>query len=33
MADIAVFKQTEEQVRKARLDELTQEAQRLGLGY
>jgi hypothetical protein len=33
MADIAVFKQTEELTRKARLDELTQEAQRLGLGY
>jgi excisionase family DNA binding protein len=33
MADIVVFKQTEELTRKARLDELTQEAQRLGLGY
>ena len=31
--DLITYKQADEQIRKARLDELTAEAQRLGLGY
>lgn len=31
--DLISYKQAEEQIRTARLDELTAEAQRLGLGY
>jgi excisionase family DNA binding protein len=33
MADLITYQQAEEQTRKERLDELTAEAQRLGLGY